>query len=126
MAKNITSDQIKKASGFSFLNRDRKYVRDMTNLWESTAKREAEAVCKAKAFLDWYYSEGVPCPFDKEEITELADALMDIAELRYGEVLEHMRDDYLFICKITAISFFGGFTFSELIKLLDYTAEQLD
>lgn len=126
MNRKITSDQLKNASGFSFLNRDRKYVRDMTNLWKSAAKREVEAVCKVEAFLDWYHSDGVPCPFNKEEITELADELMDIAELRCGEVLEHVREDYLFISKITAISFFGGFTFSELIKLLDYTAKQLN
>ena len=126
MDQKITSDKIKKASGFSFLYLDRKYSKDRMHLWESTAKREAEAVSKAKDFLEWYYSVDVPCPFTKSDLKGLADELMDIAELRFGEVLKHVRDDYLFIGKITAGSFFGGFVFSELIKLLDFTADLLD
>lgn len=126
MNQNITSDQIKKASEFSFLHRERKYSRNIFDLWESTAKREAEAVSKAKDFLEWYHSVDVPCPFTKSDLKGLADELMGIAELRFGETLKHVRNDYLFIGKITAGSFFGGFVFSELIKLLDFTADLLD
>lgn len=126
MKQKITSDAIKNASEFSFLHRDRNYSVKIFDLWESTAKREAEAVGKAKDFLDWYHSVDVPCPFTRADLKGLADELMDIAELRCGEVLAAARDDYLFITKITAISFFGGYTFSELIKLLDYTAMHLD
>ena len=125
-SNKITSDTIKKASEFSFLYCDRKYSRDLFDLWETTVKREAEAVSKAKDFLSWYHSVDVPCPFTKADLKGLADELMNIAELRFGEVLKHVRDDYLFIGKITAGSFFGGFTFSELIKLLDFTASMLD
>lgn len=126
MNQKITSDTIKKASGFSFLYCERKYSRDLFDLWATTVKREAEAVSKAKDFLEWYHSVDVPCPFTKADLKGLADELMNIAELRFGEVLKHVRDDYLFIGKITAGSFFGGFTFAELIKLLDFTADLLD
>lgn len=126
MNQNVTSDQIRKASDFSFFYRDRKYSRDFMNLWEATAKREAEAVSKVKDFWEWYHSVDVPCPFTKADLKGLADELMNIAELRCGEVLKHVRNDYLFITKITALSFFGGYTFSELIKLLDFTANMLD
>lgn len=126
MGQKITSDTIKNASEFSFLHRDRKHSKRIFDLWESTAKREAEAVKKVKDFLDWYHSVDVLCPFTRADLKELADELMDIAELRCGEVLEHVRDDYLFITKITSISFFGGYVFSEVIKLLDYTAMHLD
>lgn len=124
--KSIKKSELKDNTDFSIFSIDKGYWENRSTIWREYIEDMYTTVNDALKFLAWYLDDtDEECPFSATELRKTADRLVSLACVGTDAHWREHREDYRAIFRFANYSVLGGIMTSELVRLMDFTAERL-
>jgi hypothetical protein len=122
----VKKSELKANTDFSIFSIDKKYWETRSGIWREYIEDMYTTVDDALKFLAWYLDDtDDECPFSATELRKTADRLVSLACVGTDVHWREHREDYRAIFRFANYSVLGGIMTSELVRLMDFTAERL-
>ena len=118
--------EIIQKTDFSMFSIDKEHWKRRAKIWHENVEGQMRQIDDALEFLRWYLDEGDnECPFSKDALNRIAHNLVALACEGTDADPSEIRQDYRALFRLANYSQFGGLMTAELVKLIDYVAEEM-
>ena len=122
----VEKSEIIRKTDFSIFSIDKEHWRRRAKIWHELVEWQMRTIDDALEFLRWYLDEeDNECPFSKDALDRIAHDLVALACEGTDVDPSEVRQDYRALFRLANYSQFGGLMTAELVKLIDYVAEEM-